>query len=407
MRFVRKSADLSIAEDSVFSAVSLAKKAESKFGSEAIYNATIGSLYNEEEVIVAFDSVFDSYNQIPKEKKAAYAEAIKGNPNFIIDVYNWVFENTNMTLLHEIIATPGGSGALALAFRNILDSDETVLLPDIAWGSYTGMAKENNLNIVLYEMFDGNHFNINSFKSCCNDILSKQDKLFIIINDPCHNPTGYSMTLEEWKEIITYLNKCANEHAVFLINDIAYIDYAYSSNYGRDYLSLFNDIGDNFVVYLTFSCSKTLTSYGLRCGAGILLGRNRESIDPILRVFEKSTRALWSNVPNAAMENFSLVVRNHKKEFLEEKDEYVALMKERSALFLKEAEACHLPLYPYKEGFFITIKVVDTKERDDYYQRLLDNNIFAVKVNKGIRVAICSLSLHKIKGLAKKMKDLL
>ena len=407
MRFVRKNADTSIAEDSVFSAVNLAKKAESKFGAEAIYNATIGSLYNENEVIVAFNSVFDSYNQIPKEKKAAYAEAIKGNPAYLEDVYQWVFENIEMNLYHEIIATPGGSGALALAFRNILDDDETLLLPDIAWGSYTGMAKENNLKISLYEMFDGDAFNVNSFKTQCETILEHQNKLFIVINDPCHNPTGYSMSIGEWKEIIAYLNECAKENAVFLVNDIAYIDYAYSDNYGRNYLSLFNNIEENFIVYLTFSCSKTLTSYGLRCGAGILLGKSKETIAAILNVFEKSTRALWSNVPNAAMENFSLIVRNHREAFLSEKSEYVALMKERSSLFVDEAEICNLPLYPYKEGFFITIQIKDINNRDAYYERLLEQNIFAVKVNKGIRVAICSLPLRKIKGLAKKMKDLL
>ena len=37
----------------------------------------------------------------------------------------------------------------------------------------------------------------------------------------------------------------------------------------------------------------------------------------------------------------------------------------------------------------------------------MKNNIFAVVVNKGIRVAICSLPVKQCKGLAPKMKEIL
>ena len=50
---------------------------------------------------------------------------------------------------------------------------------------------------------------------------------------------------------------------------------------------------------------------------------------------------------------------------------------------------------------------MDNTTRDIYHEALMKNHIYTVKVNKGIRVAVCSLSLDKIKGLAKKMKDIL
>ena len=37
----------------------------------------------------------------------------------------------------------------------------------------------------------------------------------------------------------------------------------------------------------------------------------------------------------------------------------------------------------------------------------MKEDIYTVKVNKGIRVAICSLSIAKCKGLAKRMKEIL
>ena len=93
--------------------------------------------------------------------------------------------------------------------------------------------------------------------------------------------------------------------------------------------------------------------------------------------------------------------------FLKEKAKYVALIGERSSLFLKEADEAGLPYYPYKEGFFVTIKVEDNKVRDAFHNALMAHHIYTVEVNHGIRVAVCSLPLKKVKGLAARMKQIL
>ena len=157
---------------------------------------------------------------------------------------------------------------------------------------------------------------------------------------------------------------------------------------------------------LAFSISKSLTSYGLRCGAALVLGKNQDAVDLVKIVFEKGARATWSNIPNAAMDNFTWVVTENKENFLKEKQKYIDLMKERSSIFLNEAQECGLSSYPYVEGFFVTLDVKDNKQRDEIHQRLMDNHIYTVCVNKGIRIAICSLPVEKVYGLAKKIKDL-
>lgn len=73
---------------------------------------------------------------------------------------------------------------------------------------------------------------------------------------------------------------------------------------------------------------------------------------------------------------------------------------------MKEANEVGLAHYPYKEGFFVTLSM-DNDLRDRFHQALMDEHIYTVKVNQGIRVAICSLSLEKTKGLAKRMKEIL
>ena len=74
---------------------------------------------------------------------------------------------------------------------------------------------------------------------------------------------------------------------------------------------------------------------------------------------------------------------------------------------MKEAKECGLACYPYKEGFFVTV-AMDNETRNCYFMKaLMKKHIFTVKVNKGIRVAVCSLSVAAIKGLAKRMKEIL
>lgn len=407
MSFVKKEVNTTPIEDTVFAIVKKAKEAKAVHGAEHVVDATIGSLYDEEGKLVAFTSVFQPYDQIAKEQKAKYADSFTGNASFRQQVYDWVCQDANLTLAHSVIATPGGSGAVAITFEDILDMHQTVVLPDIAWGSYALMASMHNLKTRQYTLFDGDRFHMESFKQACRETIEKQDKLLVVINDPCHNPTGYSLTIEEWKEIIAFLNECGKKVPVVLLNDIAYIDYSYDLGNSRRYLECFNDISDSVMAVIAFSCSKTLTSYGLRCGAAVLLAKQAEAVRSVEIVFEKTARATWSNIPNAAMDNFTAVTTVHREEYEEEKQQHVDHLKQRSDIFVREANACDLPIYPYKEGFFVTVRVEDNALRDRYHEALMDHLIFTVKVNKGIRVAVCSLPIASCYGLAKRMKDIL
>ena len=106
------------------------------------------------------------------------------------------------------------------------------------------------------------------------------------------------------------------------------------------------------------------------------------------------------------MENFSWVVNENRKEFLKEKQLYIDLMKERSSIFVTEAQEVGLAHYPFREGFFVTLKIYDNDLCKKVHEAFIENHIYTVKVNHGIRVGLCSLPSHKIYGLAKKMKEI-
>lgn len=405
MSFVRKDANPNPIVDTVF-AVAMYAMLDKQENGDLVTDATIGSLFDEDGNFVAFHSVFDHYDALDHRIKGAYAASFLGNPDFCRDVYNWVTQGTELSLAHSVIATPGGSGAISSAITSFLDKGETIILPDIGWSSYELMAAQYNINFTHYQMFDGDRFNLASVKEALVSSMNTQGRAVLVINDPCHNPTGYSLTMEEWEELVRILNEVSARGPVILIDDIAYIDYAYDGAHSRAYMNTFNQFSDNVMAVIAFSCSKALTSYGLRCGAAVILAQKQEAVREAEIVFEKTARAIWSNIPNAAMANFSWVVNENRDAYLAEKQQYIDLLKQRSSLFLKEAEACGLPLYPYKEGFFITIKV-DPAKTEAIHEALMRDHIYTVTMPGGIRVAVCSLPLRKTSGLAERILQII
>lgn len=405
MSFVRKSVSTQPIVDTVFAIVRKAKEDIAQNGPENVVDATIGSLYDEQGQLVALDTVFSSLKNLDNRVLAKYASAFTGNEDFRKEVYDWVL-NGNSKLPHEVVATPGGTGAVDLTISQCLDVNETVILPNIAWGSYKLMAGMNGFEVENYDLFEGDHFNLTSLKEACQKVMKKQEKLVIVINDPCHNPTGYSMSKEEWHEVVVFLNECGKTHQVVLLNDIAYIDFAYGQEKAKEYFAEFDAIDENVAVVVSFSLSKSMTSYGMRCGAAILMTKNAQALEDMKNVYEKAARATWSNINNGAMAMFVDVLENHREAYNEERLKYVELLKERSTIFIQEAAEVNLKHYPYKEGFFVTLSM-DNETRDRFHDALMENHIYTVKVNQGIRVAVCSLSVDKCKGLAAKMKEIL
>ena len=52
----------------------------------------------------------------------------------------------------------------------------------------------------------------------------------------------------------------------------------------------------------------------------------------------------------------------------------------------------------------MTVKVENPEDLDPVHDALMNAHIYTVEVNKGIRVAVCSLPVKKVKGLAARMK---
>ena len=398
-RFLKNDVDSSDYVDAAFTVNGMA----SKDNHPDKINATIGTLYDETGTIAVIPAVYESYSQIDDHHKASYASRINGNEDFNEAVFNWINRLNNIHLPHAVTAAPGGTGSLILAIFNALNPYETLLIPDIAWGSYATMAAQHQLSLERYVLSPDTA----SLKEKCREIMQRQHRVVVIINDPCQNPTGLSLGKEKWQDLISFFNELSKQGPITVINDIAYFDYAADAENATAYMEAFNDISDNVLISVAFSCSKSFTAYGMRLGALVSLAKDDLTVRQLANAYIRTARATWSNVNNGFMHCFADVMNNHQDEYCRQKEQLIQLLKQRSDLFISQAEECGLPLYPYSEGFFLTIPVDDPEILTRYHEKLMDHHIYTVKFSKGIRVAICSLSLKKINGLPYRMKKIL
>lgn len=409
MAFLNTMADGKVMVDKVFKAAVKAKEAKEKYGDEAVVDATLGTLFDEKGVFVAFDSVWGPYNTIDKIQKAKYAGSIQGNPSFREAVHTWLFGEINEDIDCEILATPGGAGAISSTMKNILNPGETVIKPSQGWGPYKTMAAEFGLTLTDYNMFKDDAFDIDDFKSTLSSVMKQQGKVLVIINDPCHNPTGYTMSSEEWDQVIEFVNQLSTEGPVIILNDIAYVDYNNQGSEWKQHFVKYNSLNENAMAIIAFSTSKTMTAYGARAGAAIAITKNKDELKKFINAGIYSARSIWSTVNNSAMELFTLVTTTPtlRETYLREKQTYVNLLKERADIFVTECKQVGLDIYPFREGFFVTIRVNDQLEKETLNLKLQENNIFTVEVDGGLRIAICSVPKRKLVGLASRIKNIM
>ena len=405
MPFLNQRSDGKKMIDKVFKAAVRAHEAKLRDGAEHVVDATLGTLFDDTGQFIAYDSVWDEFDQIDHITKARYAASIQGNPSYQNAVRQWLFADETMPA--SIIATPGGAGAVAATIKNVLDPGSTVIKPSLGWGPYKTMAVEAGMRLRDYNMFQADHFDLDDFFAVCTDVMTQEGKVLAILNDPCHNPSGYTLDTSEWDDLIDGINELAEQGPVVLLHDIAYVDYNNDPHWKRNLLR-YRDLHPNAMVVIAFSLSKTLTAYGMRVGAAVAITSDDNERQRFTDAMIYSARSIWSTVNNAAMELFARITSDEHRErrFLAEKQAHIAMIQQRAAIFVTEAERVGLDLYPYREGFFATIRV-DERIKESLNEWLAAHNIFLVEVAGGLRVALCSVPKTKLFGLAERIQFLI
>lgn len=395
-------------EDKIFGISSRAKKMIQEKGADKVINATIGSLLDDDGKLVVLSSVTEAIRKLSPAEVADYAP-IGGIPKFREAVKKAAFGSFQPKTFTEAVSTPGGTGAIRNTISNYSQLGDQILTSDWHWAPYNTIAGELGRSIATYQMFDeqGN-FYADDFAKKISQLTAAQGSLVIILNTPAHNPTGYSLTLEDWDKVMAAIRTSAvNAQSIILLVDAAYIDFAGDEEEYRRFLPKLEQVPENVLPIIAYSLSKTYTLYGTRCGAMICMAQTEAIAAEFRRVCEFSSRGSWSNSAKLAQVILSMVYSDEDllQRVTEEREKYRDMLLRRGRAFEEEARKVGLKTVPFDAGFFISIPCDDPEAIS---RSLEKEGLFIVPLAKGLRVSVASVSetaCRKIPAMVKKAME--
>lgn len=354
----------------------------------SVINATIGALYDDAGTLVVLETVMEQWRQLTPAEVAPYAP-IGGDPAYLrhLTQRHW----PDLTSLPVGVATPGGSGALALTLKNFLERGDTVITAAPYWGPYSTLAVENGQVLATLPYPDVHTgLDIGAWEATCRDVMEAQGRLLVWLNDPCHNPTGRSFTRADRQALMDMLRDLSGQGPVTFVLDLAYLDYARDPQQVRealDHYAAFAREG-RVLVGACLSLSKAYTLYGARAGALVFPWTDEPALQAALIT---SCRGTWSNCARGPMSVLNRVAKDPALQARLEAEHarWRTLLAERAAALDAALKAEGFPGCAYDGGFFVTLD----GGADPFAtgERLQAHDVFVIPMPEGLRVGICAM----------------
>ncbi|MBN9167492.1 MAG: hypothetical protein BGO98_30280 [Myxococcales bacterium 68-20] len=370
---------------------------ERKARGEAVVNATVGALLLDDGKLAILDAAARAVRDVPAEEWAPYAP-IAGSADFLSAVIADIFKDEpEMRACAVAAATPGGTGALRHAIANYLEPGQSLLTTSYFWGPYQTLCDESERKVSTFSMFaaDGS-IDVAALDRALATQIAEQKRVLLFLNDPCHNPTGYSMRPEEWRAVVERLIARSNEGPITLLVDMAY--FAYNANDPRAFLKELRPLLGKVGLLFAWSASKTYTHYGLRVGAIVACVPDAAERTATEAAFSYSCRGTWSNCTRGGMRAITRLLTDPAlaQACDRERDQLKALLGARVAAFNELAPKRSLRYPRYEGGFFVTVFADDAHERA---LRMKEKGVFVVPAKGALRVALCSVAAKDVERL--------
>jgi aromatic-amino-acid transaminase len=376
---------------------------------ESIVNATVGALLDDDGNLAVLPTAARAVHEVPSTEWASYAP-IAGTPDFLRAVIDDLL-GSEPTLRDCAVATatPGGTGALRLAIANFLEPGQALLTTSWYWGPYHTLAEESERRLETFTMFTpSGDLDVPALDAALVRQLAGQGRALVFLNDPAHNPTGYSMTDAEWRAVVEALLSRASSGPVTLLVDCAYFLYGGGRD-PRAFLAHLRPLVGKVGLLFAWSASKSFTQYGLRVGALVACVADAKERTMVESALSYSCRGTWSNCNRGGLAAVTrmLVDPATAQACGAERSALAGLLRARVAAFNRLARGGSLRYPRYEGGFFVTLFHEEAALKAGAMRA---KGVFVVplgpKSGRGaLRVALCSVAERDVPRLVEVLAE--
>ncbi len=159
---------------------------------------------------------------------------------------------------NEVLVTVGGSEAIDLAIRTLIEKGDEVIIPEPSFVAYKGCVLLSGAKPVPLRLKAENQFRLK--RADLEEVVTDKTKL-IIIGYP-NNPTGAIMEYNDYVEIVDYLK----DREIMIISDELYAELTYAGEHIS--IANFEEMKDRTIVVNGLSKAYAMTGWriGYACG---------------------------------------------------------------------------------------------------------------------------------------------
>lgn len=299
------------------------------------------------------------------------------------------------------VVVPGLTAGISYLADLFLDETKPLVAADPSWDNYVLIAEaRRNAKFVQFKMFKDGKFNIEGLKETMQK-QAESGSVRILLNFP-QNPSGYSPTSGEAKQLVSIVKEIAEKGAKVMVwCDDAYFGLNYEDNIEKQSLFAYLcDLHENVLAAKIDGPTKEDFAWGFRTGF-ITFGCKGLSDAQYEALVKKLMAAIRSSVSCAATPSQSLILKAASDGKLEEeKAEFRKILERRYKLvrdFVSTHESKFIKPLPFNSGYFMSFDTMSI-DAETLRQKLLnDRGIGTISIDaKTLRVAFSSLDEEKI-----------
>lgn len=299
------------------------------------------------------------------------------------------------------VVVPGLTAGISYLADLFLDETKPLVAADPSWDNYVLIAEaRRNAKFIQFKMFKDGKFNIEGLKETMQK-QAESGSVRILLNFP-QNPSGYSPTSGEAKQLVSIVKEIAEKGAKVMVwCDDAYFGLNYEDNIEKQSLFAYLcDLHENVLAAKIDGPTKEDFAWGFRTGF-ITFGCKGLSDAQYEALVKKLMAAIRSSVSCAATPSQSLILKAASDGKLEEeKAEFRKILERRYKLvrdFVSTHESKFIKPLPFNSGYFMSFDTMSI-DAEKLRQKLLnDRGIGTISIDaKTLRVAFSSLDEEKI-----------